>query len=79
MTERGDPRALFQPVYGCHPVTDEVQVELQFVGREGDEAGGNVCVRTGAFTNSYEFRYSPPENPGKLTTPSTVHRLHAYS
>ncbi|CAH0058644.1 unnamed protein product [Clonostachys solani] len=76
MTERGDPRALFQPVYGCHPVTDEVQVELLFTGREGDEVGGNVCVRTGAFTDSYEFRYSPPGNtandPSRPCIPITL-------
>jgi hypothetical protein len=65
MTERGDPRALFQPVYGCNPDTDALQVELEFVGRQNDVPGGNVCVRTGMGT-SYEFRYSPPGNPGTM-------------
>jgi kremen protein len=65
MTQRGDPRALFQPVYGCNPDTDALQVELEFIGRQNDVPGGNVCVRTGMGT-SYEFRYSPPGNPGTM-------------
>ncbi|KAL2755425.1 hypothetical protein ACRALDRAFT_1064452 [Sodiomyces alcalophilus JCM 7366] len=64
MTERGDPRAIFQPVYGCNPDTDELQVELEFVERrgEGDVPGGHICVRS-ASGERHEFRWSPHENP----------------
>lgn len=65
MTERGDPRAIFQPVYGCNPETDELQVELAFVEKEDEDIpGGNICVRSAAG-DTHEFRWSPPENPGK--------------
>lgn len=65
MTERtGDPRAIFQPVYGCDPDTDELQVELSFVERRGDIPGGHICVRPAALAR-HEFRWSPFENPGK--------------
>lgn len=65
MTERGDPRAIFQPVYGCNPDTDELQIELAFVEKEDEELpGGNICVRSAAG-DTHEFRWSPPENPGE--------------
>lgn len=64
MTERGDPRAIFQPVYGCNPDTDELQIELEFVENQDptEPSGGNICVRS-ASGDRYEFRWSPPENP----------------
>lgn len=63
MTERGDPRAVFQPTYGCNPDTDELQVELSFVLNQDSEVpGGNICVRSAAG-DTHEFRWSPPENP----------------
>lgn len=65
MTERRDPRAIFQPTYGCNPETDELQTELSFVERVGDVPGGHICVRSAALQR-HEFRYSPFENPGKL-------------
>lgn len=64
MTERGDPRAIFQPVYGCDPDTDAVQTELLFVQREGGAEGGGLCVRL-ASGGRYEFRYSGPGNTGE--------------
>lgn len=62
MTERGDPRAVYDVVRGCNPDTDEVQTELAFKGR-ADVTGGHLCVRL-ASGNRWEFRYSPPGNTG---------------
>jgi len=64
MTERGDPRAIFQPTWACNPDTDEPQIELQFVGMQGETPGGWICVRS-SFDNSHEFRYYPPGNDRK--------------
>ncbi|KAK0627438.1 hypothetical protein B0T14DRAFT_423928 [Immersiella caudata] len=62
MTERGDPKAVFAPTYACNPdEPTETQVELQFVGWEGEPAGGWICVRP-SFDGSHEFRYYPPGN-----------------
>ncbi len=52
MTDRNDPKAIFQPVYACNPDTDALQIVLQFVTRETSPAGGGVCVR-GASGNRY--------------------------
>ncbi|KAI0007210.1 hypothetical protein F4779DRAFT_593095 [Xylariaceae sp. FL0662B] len=60
MTERGDPRAYYDVVYGCNPDTDAVQTELAFKARDVLE-GGHICVRS-ASGDRYEFRYSPPNN-----------------
>ncbi|KLU86952.1 hypothetical protein MAPG_05959 [Magnaporthiopsis poae ATCC 64411] len=60
MTERGDPRAVYDVVYGCNPDTDRVQTELAFRAR-GSLPGGHICVRT-ASGERHEFRYSPPGN-----------------
>ncbi|KAF4777691.1 hypothetical protein HER10_EVM0005870 [Colletotrichum scovillei] len=60
MTERGDPKAFFQPVYGCNPDTDAVQVELDFVSRAA-VPGGFICFRS-ASGERHEARYSPPGN-----------------
>lgn len=62
MTERGDPRAIFQPVYGCDPDTDELQVELAFQRRVNSVPGGHICVRSASGAR-HEFRWSPFENP----------------
>ncbi|KAK3324564.1 WSC domain-containing protein [Cercophora scortea] len=61
MTERGDPRAIYAPAYGCNPDTDALQIELPLVGRQNDPPGGWICVRP-SFENSHEFRYYPPGN-----------------
>lgn len=42
MTNRGDPKAIFSPVYGCDPDTDEVQIQLAFQTRETSPFGGLV-------------------------------------
>ncbi|KAI1814885.1 hypothetical protein GGS20DRAFT_376931 [Poronia punctata] len=62
MTERGDPRAVWDVVYGCDPDTDAVQVELKFKAR-GDaeqqpELGGLMGVRP--FNGNYDFRWKGP-------------------
>lgn len=63
MTERGDPKAIFTPVYGCDPDTDELQIQLLFQTREESPVGGLICVRIASGNRGYEFRYSPPDNP----------------
>ncbi|KAL0640770.1 hypothetical protein Q9L58_000076 [Maublancomyces gigas] len=60
MTERGDPRAFFDVIYGCNQTDGSVQKELSFSGR-GTLPGGHICVRL-ASGDRYEFRYSPPGN-----------------
>ncbi|KAL0938321.1 uncharacterized protein CTRU02_204931 [Colletotrichum truncatum] len=60
MTQRGDPKAFFQPIYGCNPETDAVQIELDFISRAA-LPGGFICVRS-ASGGRHEFRYSPPGN-----------------
>ncbi|KAI1496387.1 hypothetical protein F5X99DRAFT_400628 [Biscogniauxia marginata] len=60
MTERGDPRAIYDVVYGCNPDTDAVQTELAFKARDTLE-GGHICVRP-TSGERHEFRYSPPDN-----------------
>lgn len=57
------PTALFQPVYGCDPDTDALQIRLQLVSREltPPVLGGQLGIRETVGT--YEFRYSPPNNP----------------
>ncbi|OTA82295.1 hypothetical protein M434DRAFT_401055 [Hypoxylon sp. CO27-5] len=60
MTERGDPRAIFDPVYGCNPDTDAVQIELSLKSRGDLELGGNIGVRP--FNGMYDFRYTPEGN-----------------
>lgn len=66
MTERGDPRAIFQPTWACNPETDAVQIELLFVTWQNHLAGGWICVRP-TFDNAHEFRYYPPGNTSRFT------------
>lgn len=75
MTNRGDPKALFTPVYGCNPDNDtEVQVQLAFQTRETSPVGGLICVRVASGNRGYEFRYSPPDNPGSCpSSPLSSH------
>ena len=67
MTERNDPRAVFQPVYGCNPDTDAVQIELAFQLRETSPPGGLICVRSAAGER-HEFRYAGAGNTSKSLT-----------
>ncbi|RDL31498.1 Carbohydrate-binding WSC-containing protein [Venustampulla echinocandica] len=59
MTDRGDPRAIYDVVYGCSP-SGQVQKELRFKARD-TLLGGHICVRL-TSGDRYEFRYSPPGN-----------------
>ncbi|EJP62593.1 uncharacterized protein BBA_08504 [Beauveria bassiana ARSEF 2860] len=75
MTERGDPRAIYDVKYGCNQDTDAVQTELAFKERSG-VTGGHLCVRL-ASGDRYEFRYSPPgnnlvDNPSRLCIKVTL-------
>ncbi|KAI0889373.1 uncharacterized protein GGS22DRAFT_153739 [Annulohypoxylon maeteangense] len=60
MTERGDPRAIFDVVYGCNPDTDALQTELAIKSRGDEELGGNVGVRP--FNGNFDFRWTPEGN-----------------
>ncbi|KAH8599483.1 hypothetical protein B0O99DRAFT_737353 [Bisporella sp. PMI_857] len=60
MTERSDPRAIFDVIYGCNPDNDQLQLQVNFKARD-TLPGGHICVRT-ASGGRYEFRYSPPGN-----------------
>lgn len=67
MTDRTfHPAALFQPVYSCNPDTDELQIGLELVSRLTDPPveGGLIGIQTAGET--YEFRYTPPNNHCKL-------------
>lgn len=68
MTQRGDPKALFDVAYGCNPDTDALQKELvlRARGTNPPTLGGHICVRL-ASGNRHEFRYSPPGNTGEQT------------
>ena len=76
MTERSfHPAALFQPVYGCDPDTDELQIRLQLVSRQTNPpvTGGQIGIRE--VVGTYEFRYSPQNNPStfsKMFTPAHI-------
>lgn len=63
MTERGDPRAIYNVVYGCNE-SGGLQKELQFKARD-TLLGGHICVRL-TSGDRYEFRYSPPGNTGQF-------------
>ncbi|KAF2674546.1 hypothetical protein BT63DRAFT_474285 [Microthyrium microscopicum] len=68
MTDRTyHPVGIFQPVYGCNPETDALQIELEVATRLTDPPvnGGKVGIRR--VVDTYEFRYSPPDN--SLLTP----------
>ncbi|OTB03802.1 hypothetical protein M426DRAFT_73841 [Hypoxylon sp. CI-4A] len=78
MTERGDPRAIYDVVYGCNPDTDALQVQLAFKSRGDLEAGGNIGVRP--FNGDYDFRWTPegttaydPDRPWTKVTLVVVH------
>lgn len=63
MTQRGDPRAIFDLWEGCHPETGETQQELVMREAPGQvRNGGNICVRP-ASGGRWEFRWSPKDNP----------------
>ena len=64
MTERGDPRALYAAKYACNPVTDTLQIELDFMSWQNHPIGGWICVRP-TYDNAHEFRYYPPGNTSK--------------
>ena len=73
MTDRQYATALFKPVYGCDPDTDELQTRLVLVSRladpaegQAEEDGGQIGIQEAGFTGVYEFRYSPANNSCKL-------------
>lgn len=72
MTSRSfHPAAIFKSVWGCNPDTDDLQIELELVQRNLDPPvlGGQIGIRLAVDT--YEFRYTPPNNPSK----STLHTM----
>lgn len=68
MTERSDPRAIFDVVYGCDPDTDALQTELKIKSRGDLEVGGEMGVRP--FNFMYDFRWRAPGTSSKLANPS---------
>lgn len=64
MTDRTDPRAIFNVVYGCNPDTDALQTELHIASRGDLAQGGTVGVRP--FNFMYDFRWIPEGTTGKL-------------
>ncbi|KAI1366888.1 hypothetical protein F5Y08DRAFT_107058 [Xylaria arbuscula] len=78
MTERGDPRAVWDVVYGCNPDTDALQVELQFKSRGTEEFGGLMGVRP--FNGNYDFRWKGPgtsvNDPNRPWTHVTLVVVH---
>ncbi len=73
MTDRKYATALFKPVYGCDPDTDELQIRLVLVSRladpdegQAEEDGGQIGIQEAGFTGVYEFRYSPANNSCKF-------------
>lgn len=77
MTERGDPRAVYDVVYGCNPDTDALQTELSFKSRGDIEIGGNIGVRP--FNGMYDFRWTPAGNTGKsIESPEGLFTLTVY-
>ncbi|EFY95134.1 hypothetical protein X797_011805 [Metarhizium robertsii] len=75
MTERGDPRAVYDVVRRCNPETHKLQEELAFKSL-ADVTGGHICVRR-ASEKRWDVRYSPPgntavDNPDKLCIKVTL-------
>jgi hypothetical protein len=63
MTDRSDPRAIFDVVYGCNPDTDALQTELHIASRGDLARGGSVGVRP--FNFMYDFRWTPEGTTGE--------------
>lgn len=62
--------AVFQPVYGCDPDDDSLQIRLVLVERTADtdddgdpeQFGGQIGIQLAGDYVTYEFRYSPANN-----------------
>jgi hypothetical protein len=68
MTDRTyHPTGTFEPVYGCNPETNALQVELKLVSRLADPPVDDGQIGLRLAVDTYEFRYSPPENSRKLS------------
>ena len=57
MTERGDPRGVFDVVYGCNPSDDSLQLELATPEQGTTGVKGNMGVRP--FNGDLDFRWQP--------------------
>ncbi|KAK7914001.1 carbohydrate-binding WSC domain-containing protein [Apiospora marii] len=57
MTERGDPRGVFDVVYGCNPANDSLQLELVTPEQGTSGVKGNMGVRP--FNGDLDFRWQP--------------------
>lgn len=64
MTDRGDPRAVWNVMRGCNADTGESQVELWFKerGTSPPVIGGLLGVRP--FNGNYDFRWKGPGTTG---------------
>lgn len=64
MTERGDPRGVFDVVYGCNPADDSLQLELVTPEQGTTGVKGNMGVRP--FNGDLDFRWQPIGTTGML-------------
>lgn len=66
MTERGDPRGVFDVVYGCNPADDSLQLELVTPEQGTTGVKGNMGVRP--FNGDLDFRWQPIGTTGKCSS-----------
>jgi hypothetical protein len=64
MTDRGDPRGVFNVVYGCNPETDTLQTELHIKSRGDVEQGGEMGVKP--MGDNHDFRWRAPGTTSKF-------------
>jgi hypothetical protein len=64
MTDRGDPRGIFDVVYGCNADTDELQTELHVKSRGDIEQGGEMGVKPAGA--NFDMRWRAPGASSKL-------------
>jgi hypothetical protein len=63
MTDRSDPRGIFDVVYGCNPDTDALQTELHIKSRGDVEQGGEMGVKP--IGTNHDFRWRAPGTTSK--------------
>lgn len=64
MTERGDPRGVFDVVYGCNPKDDSLQLELATPEQGTSGVKGDMGVRP--FNGDLDFRWQPIGTTGMI-------------
>jgi len=64
MTDRSDPRGIFDVVYGCNQDTDALQIELHVKSRGDVEQGGEMGVKP--IGANHDLRWRAPGTLSKL-------------